>query len=198
MGPLWSNNHKLPCSWWQEHILYKVDLGTRKRAANDRGSHSTCNTMTLLRSLTRAVSRTTQYAAPLSKGYATVEKPVMLGNPPSPPLVVPRPLDVDQQVISASSDSGGPSLHRIVQEYERISGAVLGYSLPYESRPSSSRRCTFDEEASASISLVAHYLTTANGRGPSKITLSSAFAVAAEDPVNILTRSPSSLTDALC
>ncbi|TFL06413.1 hypothetical protein BDV98DRAFT_600464 [Pterulicium gracile] len=153
--------------------------------------------MTLLRSLTRAVSRTTQYAAPLSKGYATVEKPVMLGNPPSPPLVVPRPLDVDQQVISASSDSGGPSLHRIVQEYERISGAVLGYSLPYESRPSSSRRCTFDEEASASISLVAHYLTTANGRGPSKITLSSAFAVAAEDPVNILTRSPSSLTDAL-
>ena len=48
-----------------------------------------------------------------------------------------------------------PSLYHLVTEFDRRSGAVLSHELPYESRPSASRRISFSSKAN-DVFLVAH------------------------------------------
>ena len=66
-----------------------------------------------------------------------------------------------------------PDLYHLVAEYDRHSGAVLSHELPYESRPSASRRINFSSEAN-DVFLVAH--VAENGLD-SHISVSSAFAL---------------------
>lgn len=66
-----------------------------------------------------------------------------------------------------------PDLYHLVAEYDGHSGAVLSHELPYESRPSASRRINFSSEAN-DVFLVAH--VAENGLD-SNISVSSAFAL---------------------
>jgi len=66
-----------------------------------------------------------------------------------------------------------PDLYHLVAEYDRHSGVVLSHELPYESRPSTSRRISFSGEAK-DVFLVAH--VAENGLD-FHVSVSSGFAL---------------------
>lgn len=66
-----------------------------------------------------------------------------------------------------------PDLYHLVAEYDRHSGVVLPHELPYESRPSASRRISFSSETK-NVFLVVH--VAENGLD-SHVSVSSGFAL---------------------
>lgn len=78
-----------------------------------------------------------------------------------------------QKQRKGQSDIEAPDLYHLIAEYDRHSGVVLSHELPYESRPSASRRINFSTEAN-DVFLVAH--VAENGLD-SNISVSSAFVL---------------------
>lgn len=66
-----------------------------------------------------------------------------------------------------------PDLYHLVTEFDRRSGAVLPHELPYESRPSASRRISFSSKAN-DVFLVAH---VAENDLDFHVSISSGFAL---------------------
>ncbi|KAJ7107658.1 hypothetical protein C8R43DRAFT_905709 [Mycena crocata] len=99
--------------------------------------------------------------------------------------VVPSELD---KLLLAQLSSGrrgsSPNLPHLIHQYTQESGRVLASSLPYESRPAAPRRCTF--ENNSRVYIIAHCASSRSTR-THKITVSSGFALAAEEGDLILT-----------
>ncbi|PPQ90425.1 hypothetical protein CVT25_014943 [Psilocybe cyanescens] len=115
---------------------------------------------------------------------ATVSSSI-IAQPPFPeplrkefPETVP-PL-LDYRILQATSKPGRTTLTKIIKEYINTSGTVLDLSLPYESRPSESRRPDFANatDSCKNVVTVAHCAQVGSEH---KITLSSGFALNIED-----------------
>lgn len=92
---------------------------------------------------------------------------------------------LDRFVLDALSTTRSvdrPNLPQLIQQYLTHSGRVLDVQLAHESRPSSSRRVSLDNN-SCDIHLIAH---VAREGDRNKITLSSGFAIHASDGQPIL------------
>ena len=92
---------------------------------------------------------------------------------------------LDRFVLDALSTTRSvdrPNLPQLIQQYLTHSGRVLDVQLAHESRPSSSRRVSLDNN-SCDIHLIAHI---AREGDRNKITLSSGFAIHASDGQPIL------------
>ncbi|KAF8971582.1 hypothetical protein BDZ97DRAFT_1252714 [Flammula alnicola] len=115
------------------------------------------------------------------KTYATVS-PSIIGQRPQPSE--PRKVEfseevspvLDARVLQAASKGHKSSLPDIIEQYINTSGTVLDVSLPYESRPSDTRRphLTDVAESCKNVITVAH---CAQVGAEHKITLSSGFAL---------------------
>jgi len=117
-----------------------------------------------------------------------IVSPSILGPapPPGPPPVFnkslvessdPIPPLLDRRVLlAASRNHQHSSIHDIIKQFIANAGSVLAVSLPYESRPSESRKLnlTSAEESCKNVVTVAHCVQT---NGEHKITLSSGFAL---------------------
>lgn len=128
------------------------------------------------------------------RAYATVETPVIVAKPPlSPPPRLPTKdseptSEIDRIVLDALSrtPSGSrTSLPQLIDQYLQRSGRVLDQHLPYESRPSPSRRADFasvtphaQDPGAAKVHLVAH---AAQEGDRHKVTLASGFAIQGTD-----------------
>ncbi|TFY74658.1 hypothetical protein EWM64_g9354 [Hericium alpestre] len=129
----------------------------------------------MLRTATRVLLR------PLcrhTRAYATADISVIVGEPPEPPNV---PSTLDSRILDALArvpSSSRASLPQLIQQYLDRSGNVLDAHLHYESRPSDTRRLSFESLQSggtdAPVHLLAHVVQEGNRH---KITLSSAFAL---------------------
>ncbi|KXN84791.1 hypothetical protein AN958_12085 [Leucoagaricus sp. SymC.cos] len=109
--------------------------------------------------------------------FATVTPGILPSfEPPSPP----PPLSLfDGQLLSAlDASTDHTPLSKIVKQYVTNTGDVLDVSLPYEPRPSESRRPSLTQ-AHSGIVLIAHCVRDGS---ENKITLSSGFALDAPSP----------------
>lgn len=85
---------------------------------------------------------------------------------------------MDACVLDALHKRSAPglTLPDIIQQFENCTGHILDISLPYESRPSHSRRPSLDPRIpNDNVVMVAHCV--ANAAGIHKVTLSSGFAL---------------------
>lgn len=140
----------------------------------------------------RPTSRALVGAFAQSRAYATVETPVIVAKPPlSPPPQLPTkesepPSDIDRIVLdtlSRTPSGSRASLPQLIDQYLQRSGRVLDQHLPYESRPSPSRRADFasvthhaQDPGAAKVHLIAH---AAQEGDRHKVTLASGFAIKA-------------------
>lgn len=140
----------------------------------------------------RPTSRALVGAFAQSRAYATVETPVIVAKPPlSPPPQLPTkesepPSDIDRIVLdtlSRTPSGSRTSLPQLIDQYLQRSGRVLDQHLPYESRPSPSRRADFasvthhaQDPGAAKVHLIAH---AAQEGDRHKVTLASGFAIKA-------------------
>ncbi len=110
--------------------------------------------------------------------YATVGSATYVGRPPNPPSgpMVPPSLvsspSWDARVL-ANIDGSSPSFPYLVDQYVDKSSKVLDVSLPYESRPTSSRRVTFDDTDDG-VFMVSHAL---RHESEHRVTVCSGFAL---------------------
>ncbi|KAI0082213.1 hypothetical protein K474DRAFT_1586402 [Panus rudis PR-1116 ss-1] len=120
--------------------------------------------------------------------YATVGSTTFVGKPPIPPPInkadIPAPplssaTDLNRLILSSLSDKNTP-LPSLVEQYEQRSGSVLSnLSLPYESRPSSSRRADFEQHGSDldnNVVMIAHAIQHGIDH---KVAVCSGFAIRA-------------------
>lgn len=138
----------------------------------------------------RPASRALVSVLAQSRTYATVETPVIVAKPPlSPPPRLPNkdsepPSDIDRIVLenlSRTPSGSRASLPQLIDQYLQRSGRVLDQHLPYESRPSPSRRAKFapvthhaQDSGVAKVHLIAH---AAQEGDRHKVTLASGFAI---------------------
>lgn len=118
--------------------------------------------------------------------FATVHSPVILAKPPNTPPHAshPRPLDrFILESLASTSSAGRTALPQLIQQYLDRSGNVLAAQLPYEPRPSPSRRVSFSSDDLGAVHLIAH---VAQEGDRNKVTLSSGFAVDTSDGQSIL------------
>ncbi|KAJ7042489.1 hypothetical protein C8F04DRAFT_1219148 [Mycena alexandri] len=114
-----------------------------------------------------------------SRAYATVSSgtPSLIRSTPEPIHVVSPELDT---VLLNSISASQTGLGSLIQQYTERSGRVLDSSLRYESRPTDSRRITFDN--GNSVAMIAHCLN--DGTRRHKVTVSSGFALAIPGETN--------------
>jgi len=138
----------------------------------------------------RAVGIFTRAAARVvaQKTYATVS-PSIVGQTPHPAEPTREefsesvPPILDRLVLQAASKCHKTLLPDIIKQYIDTAGTVLDLSLPYESRPSDSRRPSLTNSADSckNVITVAHCAQVGSEH---KITLSSGFALNIEDRSN--------------
>jgi hypothetical protein len=119
------------------------------------------------------------------KTYATVS-PSIVGQTPQPTreeFSESVPPVLDSLVLQAASNCHKTLLLDIIKQYIDTAGTVLNLSLPYESRPSDSRRPSLTNSADSckNVITVAHCAQVGSEH---KITLSSGFALNIEDRSN--------------
>lgn len=128
-------------------------------------------------SCSKALFRGSRHATYL-RWYATVGTTTFVGKPPNPP---PNPM-VPPSLVSSSSwdarvlshiDGTSTSFLKLVDQYVDKSGEVLDVSLPYESRPTSERRITFDDLHNG-VFMVSHAL---RHESQHRVTVCSGFAL---------------------
>lgn len=119
------------------------------------------------------------------KTYATVS-PSIIGQAPHPAEPTREefsesvPPVLDNLVLQAALNCHKTFLSDIIKQYIDTAGTVLDLSLPYESRPSESRRPSLTNSADSVIT-VAHCAQVGSEH---KIALSSGFALNIEDKSN--------------
>lgn len=125
----------------------------------------------------RAVLSSGNYAPGRRKTFATVSPSILAYPEPPPP---PPPSSVlDGQLLSALDVSKThTSLANVVKQYVAYTGNILDVSLPYESRPTETRRPGLTHVNSSTV-LIAHCVREGS---ENKITLSSGFALEAPSP----------------
>jgi len=117
-----------------------------------------------------------------ARPLATVNSPVILAKPPSPPPL--RPLDrFILETLASTPSTNRTALPQLVQQYLDRSGNALDAQLPYESHPSPSRRVSFSTNQGGCVHLIAHVVRESDRN---KITVSSGFAVDTLDGQSIL------------
>jgi len=112
------------------------------------------------------------------KTYATVS-PSIIGQAPQPTRDESIPPVLDSLILQAALNCHKTLLPDIIKQYIDTAGTVLDLSLPYESRPSESRRPSAD--GCKNVITVAHCAQVGSEH---KITLSSGFALNVEDRSN--------------
>ncbi len=120
------------------------------------------------------------------RAYATVNSPLILAKPPDlpPSTSDPRPLDCFiLETLARVPSARRTALPQLIQQYLDRSGNVLDAQLPYEPRPSPSRRVSFSTYNGGDVHLIAHVVRE-NDRN--KVTVSSGFAVETSDGQPIL------------
>ncbi|KAF9014944.1 hypothetical protein BDQ17DRAFT_1229107 [Cyathus striatus] len=110
--------------------------------------------------------------------FATVGPSIIVQPPPEPVSSIPispsTPCSIDHRLIEALNHSPVTFLQDIIYQFEQNSGAILTVPLPYESRPSESRKLNFSEESTSNVVLVAHCIKDGDDH---KVTYCSGFAL---------------------
>lgn len=114
--------------------------------------------------------------------YATVRPVTFVGKPPQPPITsdVPAftaPTALDSLILSQFRSISATNLPSLIQQYDEREGHILESSLPYESRPNSSRRVKFDHvdtQSENGVVMVAHAVRHQDRH---KVALCSGFAL---------------------
>lgn len=166
-----------------------LSLPARLKRCQHRGAPVTAHChgtrMALLRH-TRSLRLSLPFKHPNLRLYATVNSPLIIAKPPNlpPPTSAPRPLDsFVLETLSRAPSTGRTALPQLIQQYLHCSGNLLDTQLPYEPRPSPSRRVSFSTDTGDDVHLIAH---VARENDRSKVTVSSGFAVETADGVPIL------------
>lgn len=118
--------------------------------------------------------------------YATVHSPLIFAKPPVPPPHPSNPRPIDRFILEnlANNHSAArTALPQLIEQYLDRSGNVLDAQLPYEPRPSLSRRVSFPSVEGGDVHLIAHVVRESDR---SKITLSSGFTLETSDGQSVL------------
>lgn len=135
---------------------------------------------------TRSLPFSLPFKHPSLRLYATVNSPLIIAKPPNlpPHTSLPRPLDsFILETLARAPSAGRTALPQLIQQYLRRSGNVLDAQLPYEPRPSPSRRVSFSTDTGHDVHLIVH---VARENDRSKVTVSSGFALETTGGVPIL------------
>jgi hypothetical protein len=130
----------------------------------------------------RAVSDMAFRGHILKRLYATVHSPLIIAKPPTSPQ--PQPLDrFILETLASTPSARRTALPQLIQQYLDRSANVLDAQLPYEPRPSPSRRVAFSTDRRSDVYLIAHVVRESDR---SKITVSSGFTLETSDGQSIL------------
>jgi len=123
-----------------------------------------------------ALSNTFSCTRVSRRPYAIVSESTIIQHAVPPPRESFVPPLIDHHVLLAAKSKGRrTSLSGIIQQYLQVSGTVLDVCLPYESRPSPSRKAVEKgKEKVTSVVTVAHCSVVGDEH---KITLASGFAL---------------------
>lgn len=118
--------------------------------------------------------------------YATVHSPLIFAKPPVPPPHQSNPRPIDRFILENLANNHSAertALPQLIEQYLDRSGNILDAQLPYEPRPSPSRRVSFASGEGCDVHLIAHVVRESDR---SKITLSSGFTLETSDGQSIL------------